>query len=159
MGADGAKIDRVLGIYTRLMNGALINKAAEAARWSVFFSDSKEYDWSFADAVNDDIVNSKGDEQKRAIEKRMSDVIGWMSFRLFLGIVFGGMAAGVLELIWLHDKLATGLQWLISLCFSVNGVVGLAAMALIGGVWALLYTVLGVPIILIELIVCIVYNR
>ena len=76
-----------------------------------FFSDSKEYDWSFADAVNDDIVNSKGDEQERAIEKRMSDVIGWMSFPLFLGIVFGGMAAGVLELIWPHDKLATGLKY------------------------------------------------
>ena len=126
---------------------------------SAFFNDSQEYDWSFEDAVNDDIINEKGSEEERAVEKKIADVIGWMPFRLFLGFVFGGMLAGVAELIWPHDKLATGLQWLISLCFSVNGVVGLAAMALIGGVWACLYTVLGVPIILIELIVCIVYNR
>lgn len=33
MGEDGAKIDRVLGMYTRLMNGALINKATEATRY------------------------------------------------------------------------------------------------------------------------------
>ena len=33
MGEDSAKIDRVLGMYTRLMNGALINKATEATRY------------------------------------------------------------------------------------------------------------------------------
>lgn len=33
MGEDGAKIDRVLGMYTRLMNGAMINKATEATRY------------------------------------------------------------------------------------------------------------------------------
>lgn len=35
MGEDSAKIERTLGLYTRLMNGALINKATEATRYHV----------------------------------------------------------------------------------------------------------------------------
>lgn len=32
---DNGKIDRVLGIYTKLMNGSLVNKAEEAQNYSV----------------------------------------------------------------------------------------------------------------------------
>lgn len=32
---DNGKIDRVLGIYTKLMNGALVNKAEEAQNYGV----------------------------------------------------------------------------------------------------------------------------
>lgn len=124
--------------------------------WSVKNKNTKDYNWTFSQAVQYDIDNNKGSEGERQFEMKLASVIGGVQFRLFIAFVFGAMIAGILELIWPSDGLAAGIQGIISLGFSINGVVGVVIAVTVAVFWAFLYAVICLPMIVIELIICLI---
>lgn len=124
--------------------------------WSANTKDSKDYDWTFSQEVQYDIDNSKGSEGERQFEMMLASFIGGVKFRFFISFVFGAMIAGILELIWPSDGLAAGIQGLVTIGFSINGIVGIVIAVTVAMFWAFLYAAICLPMLVIELIICII---
>lgn len=116
---------------------------------------SKKQSNTIGAEMQEDIDKQRGSEFERNVEKVLIGVIGWMPEKIFLAIVFGLFAAGIVELIWPIGPLVYGISKLIGGIFNF-GIIGFV-FGIIGAViWSVIYAIIFFPMLIIDIIWCIV---
>ena len=130
--------------------------------WTVKWTNQKEYDWTVEEGLREEIELQKSGEVGTAIEKGIVAVFGWMKIRLFVSLLFGFAVEGLVELVSPSDKVSELGRGLIILTFEITGIATLLILAAIWLAlvaiifWIIIYTILFIPILIGDIIACIV---